>query len=116
MTDKGKPKWRTTAKTHPRRITLYEDEVGVCLLHGIARRRNCTVATAMRQLVREEAERLGLNPAVAGPAPPTPSALTPEERAIRSASVMGKYAWVPTNSEEFSRRKREEIAREDRRP
>jgi hypothetical protein len=39
-----------------------------------------------------------------------------EERVARSLEVMGKYAWVSTSSEEFSRRKQEEIAHEDGRP
>jgi hypothetical protein len=60
MSDAEKIPWQTTAKTHPRRVTLYENDEGVRLLRAIAKRRNCTVATAMRQLVREEAARAGI--------------------------------------------------------
>jgi excisionase family DNA binding protein len=41
--------------------------------------------------------------------------ITPEERPARVDALMGKYAWVPTSSEEFARRKREEIDLENRR-
>lgn len=37
------------------------------------------------------------------------------ERRSLIHSVMGKYAYVPTSSEEFARRKQEEIRLEDRR-
>lgn len=45
-----------------------------------------------------------------------PDSLTGEERVARSLAVMGKYAWVPTSSEEYSRRKQSEIDHEDGRP
>jgi excisionase family DNA binding protein len=41
--------------------------------------------------------------------------LTPEERAARVRAAVGKFAHVPTSSEEFSRRKQEEIDLENRR-
>jgi excisionase family DNA binding protein len=41
--------------------------------------------------------------------------ITPEEHAARVDALMGKYAWVPTSSEEFARRKQEEIDLENRR-
>src|SRR5438105_1633493 len=60
----------------------------------------------------------------AGPGAPSPplaggieasAALTEEEHAARVDAVFGKYAWVPTSSEEFARRKHEETAEEERR-
>jgi hypothetical protein len=50
------------------------------------------------------------------PAPTAPSAVTPEEWAEHVARVKaarGKYAWVRTSSEDFSRRKQEEIELEE---
>src|SRR5687768_16590700 len=41
--------------------------------------------------------------------------LTDEEHAARVDAVFGKYAWVPTSGEEFSRRKREDTDEEERR-
>jgi excisionase family DNA binding protein len=38
-----------------------------------------------------------------------------QERAARVDALMGEYAWVPTSSEEFARRKQEEIDLENRR-
>jgi len=42
-------------------------------------------------------------------------ALSDEEHAARVDAVFGKYAWVPTSGEEFSRRKHEENNEEEQR-
>jgi excisionase family DNA binding protein len=44
-----------------------------------------------------------------------PAVLSDEEHAKRVDTIFGKYAWVPTSGEEFSRRKREENEEEERR-
>ena len=62
----------------------------------------------VRSLTEEERERL-LNELTNIPSPITTS------KATVSGDLFGKYAFVPTSSEEFCRRKVEEIDLEDRR-
>lgn len=45
---------------HRKRIVHYDNEEGARLLQAIARQRNCSVPGALRQMIREEADRLGL--------------------------------------------------------
>jgi len=50
------------------------------------------------------------------PAEPASVVVSPEEWAAHVAAVKaarGRFAWVRTSSEEFTRRKREEVDRED---
>src|SRR5438874_1592208 len=51
---------------YPRRVPIYENEAGVSLLREIARRRGCSMAAAVRQIVREEAVREGLTEVTGG--------------------------------------------------
>lgn len=60
MSEEPKPKKKMTNKTYPQRIPLYDTDEGKRLWLAVARRRQCDIATAARQLVREEARRLGI--------------------------------------------------------
>ena len=46
--------------TYPERMTHYDNEEGMALLRQIAQRRGLKAAMVLRQLVREEARRIGL--------------------------------------------------------
>jgi len=49
--------------------------------------------------------------------PKRPKKLTAKEEAERLAAIrggLGKYAWVPTSSDDFARRKQQEIELEER--
>lgn len=52
-----------TAVTFPRRLTYYDDDRGIALVNALAQRRGMKAAQFLRQLVREEAERKGVDPA-----------------------------------------------------
>lgn len=60
MSEPEKPKKRMTNQTYPERIPVYDTKAGKDALEAIARRRLCSVAAAVRQLIREEAERAGI--------------------------------------------------------
>lgn len=51
---------RMANKTYPERIPLYDTPEGKRILQVIARRRQCGIASAIRQMVREEAARVGI--------------------------------------------------------
>lgn len=55
----------STAVTYPERMTHYDNEEGMALLRRIAQRRGLKAAMVLRQLVREEARRIGLTDAEA---------------------------------------------------
>jgi hypothetical protein len=51
---------RPPGTLYPRRLPIYDTEEGIELLQELARRRGASAAALVRQLVREEAERLGI--------------------------------------------------------
>jgi hypothetical protein len=71
---------RSGGTTYPRKLPVYETDEGMALLQELARRRGVSAAGLMRQLVREEAARVGLaappapSGAIGEPAPPRRSA------------------------------------------
>ena len=53
----GRPR---AASRYPRTVMTYETEAGARLAELLARRRGTSVAALLRQLLREEAARLGV--------------------------------------------------------
>ena len=51
---------RPRGKHYPRVLVTYETEAGAALAELLARRRGTSVAALLRQLLREEAARLGV--------------------------------------------------------
>jgi hypothetical protein len=45
---------------YPRKLPVYDTEEGIALLHALAQQRSISAAAVLRQLVREEAHRIGL--------------------------------------------------------
>jgi hypothetical protein len=51
---------RPSGALYPRRLPVYDTDEGMELLHRLARRRGTSAAALLRQLVREEAARVGM--------------------------------------------------------
>ncbi len=49
-----------TNRRYPKQTVVYHTEQSVRLLQAIARRRQCSVSAAMRQMILEEAARSGV--------------------------------------------------------
>ena len=47
---------------YTRKLPVYDTEGGMALLQALARRRGISAAAVVRQLVREEAGRIGIEP------------------------------------------------------
>lgn len=58
-----RPRGRPAGSAYPLRLLVYEDHSGMGLLEELARRRGLSKAALVRQLVREEAARIGIHPA-----------------------------------------------------
>lgn len=69
MASEEKNGW-STARSYRLRVPIYDNEEGVKLLREIARQRGCSMAAAVRQMVREEASRKGLTGPPDDAAPP----------------------------------------------
>lgn len=60
MEQHTRPKGRPPGAVFPRRILVYDDDEGMALLAEIARTMGVSKAAAVRLLVREKAQHLGL--------------------------------------------------------
>jgi hypothetical protein len=60
MEQQSRPKGRPPGALFPRRLLVYDDDDGMALLAEIARTLGVSKAAAVRLLVRERAQQLGL--------------------------------------------------------
>jgi uncharacterized protein (DUF433 family) len=60
MEETKRKRARPPVTHYPRRLPLYDTEEGVALLQELARRRGVSATALVRQLVREEAARVGI--------------------------------------------------------
>jgi hypothetical protein len=63
-----RPRGRPPGVRYPRKLPVYDTEEGMALLQALAHQRGISAAAVVRQLVREEARRVGLK-AVPNPEP-----------------------------------------------
>lgn len=75
MEDTKRKRARPPGSHYPRRLPVYDTEAGVALLQELARRRGVSATALVRQLVREEAARLGLAEPNGGTHPSPPAAI-----------------------------------------
>lgn len=57
MSEEKKPRGKMTNFTYPERIPVYDTAEGKRIWKAIAHKRKCSIAAAVRQIAREEAER-----------------------------------------------------------
>ena len=62
MSEEKPKKGRPPGKQYPARLPVYDTEQGKAMLLELARRRKVSAAQVVRDLVREEAKRVGLIP------------------------------------------------------
>jgi hypothetical protein len=60
MEQQSRPRGRPPGTLFPRRLLVYDDDEGMALLAQIARTMGVSKAAAVRLLVREKAQHLGL--------------------------------------------------------
>jgi hypothetical protein len=60
METKKRGRGRPPGVQYPRKLPVYDTEEGMALMHALAKHRSISGAAVVRQLVREEARRVGL--------------------------------------------------------
>jgi hypothetical protein len=60
MKPKKRGPGRPRGVLYPQKLPVYDTAAGIALLHALAQRRGISAAAMVRQLVREEAQRVGL--------------------------------------------------------
>jgi hypothetical protein len=89
-------------------MPVYDTDEGMQLLQDLAARRGLSAAALVRQLVREEAERVALP---VRPVPTPPNA----DRAASVNAAFGAFADLPTRVDDYLREKHAEATHEEER-